>query len=389
MFLVDKDFTGAAIDQPDLLTTVAIKFDDLSIKYEIPVLYKWNDPRNGEQYRPFVIQPDVSVSLSQNSYIFADEQAKDVTVTIIANRDKVSGEINIELPQGWKKEPSIHKFSLEKLNEQATIVFKVSPQKNALGGEISSYAIVKNKRFDQQLIKVGYDHIPQQNILIPAKAKLIKLNIIVPQKRIGYIMGSGDEVPQSLQQIGFQVDLVSDDDLNSLDYSPYDAVICGVRAFNTRDNLGFHQKRIIEYVKKGGTWIVQHNTRFGSQVGQIGPYTYTARGRSRISEEDAKIEILEPSHRVLNWPNKINQQDFDNWVQERGTYMAESWDENFVPLLAGHDKGETPQKGGLLYSTYGKGTFIFTGLSWFRQLPTGVPGAYRIFVNMICAGDKK
>ena len=387
MFNVDKDFSGAAIKDPHLKTSAIIRFNTLALKYEIPVLYKWNDPKHGEQYKPFVIQPDVSVSLSQNSFIFADDQAKEVAVTVVANKNNVAGEINIELPDGWLKEPANHSFSLKKQNQQSTVLFTITPQKNAQNGEIKSRAIINDKDFNKQLIRIGYDHIPSQNILIAAKAKLIKLDIIVPEKKIAYIMGSGDEIPQSLQQIGLSVNLLSDDDLQTVDYNAYDAIICGVRAFNTRDNLGFLQNRIMDYVEDGGVWIVQHNTRFGSQVGQIGPYPYVARGRSRISEEDAYIEILEPSHHLLKFPNKITETDFDNWVQERGTYMAESWDNNFVPLLAGNDKGEIPQKGGLLYSNYGKGTFIFTGLSWFRQLPAGVPGAYRIFVNLICASD--
>jgi len=387
MYDVDKDFRGAAVQEPDMRSRVIVKFADTELTYEIPVLYKWNDPLNGEKYKSFVVRPAVSVALADEVYIFADNQPKQVAITVAANENNLKGRVDIQLPEGWLKEPQSQDFAIDKINEQQTIVFNVTPQQNAQNGEIKAQVSLGNQEYNQQLVTIRYDHIPEQNILVPAIAKIVKLDIIVPPKKIAYIMGSGDEIPESLQQIGLSVDLLSDDDLKSVDYSAYDVVICGVRAFNTRENLEILQERILEYVKNGGVWIVQHNTRFGIQVKQIGPYPYVARGRSRISEEDTPVTILKPAHPLLNFPNKITLNDFKNWVQERGTYLAESWNDNFTPLIAGHDKGEEPQKGGLLYAHYGKGIFIFTGFSWFRQLPAGVPGAYRIFVNMICAGD--
>jgi hypothetical protein len=179
--------------------------------------------------------------------------------------------------------------------------------------------------------------------------------------------------------------LLSDQDLEQKDLSVFDAIICGVRAFNTREELVRLQKRLITYVEQGGTWIVQHNTRFGFEVGQIGPYPFSTTGRDRISDENASLKILVPDHQLFNYPNKITQADFDNWVQERGLYFADSWEGKLIPLLSGNDKGEPSKLGGLLYAPYGKGVFIFTAYSWFRQLPAGVPGAYRLFVNMISA----
>lgn len=387
IFNVSKDFTGAAVGSADLQASFTVEYDDLELEYKIPVLYKWNDSVKGEQYQPFPIVPDISISLSQNAYISAGKQSKDVAVTIVADRDSVAGEIRLNLPEGWSITPQQHTFSLEKRDQQAIFVFKVTPQKNAVDGNALCYAMIKNKRFDHQVIKLAYDHIPHQNVLVPSEAKLVNLDITVPKKRIAYIMGTGDEIPQSLREIGIQVDILSEADLKTVDYNNYDAVVCGVRAFNALADLALLQNRIIDYVKMGGTWIVQHNTRFGYQVKNIGPYPFTAQGRSRISEEDTPVKILEPTNPVMNYPNKITLHDFDGWVQERGTYLAETWDKNFVPLLSGHDAGEMPQDGGLLYSTYGKGIYIYTAMSWFRQLPAGVPGAYRIFVNMICAAD--
>jgi len=211
---------------------------------------------------------------------------------------------------------------------------------------------------------------------------------VIP-KKIAYIMGSGDDIPFELRQLGYNVKLLSDGDLDTINYQDFDVVICGVRAFNTRDNLEVQQERILDFVRNGGTWIVQHNTRFGKQVNQIGPYPFVAKGKSRISEENAKLEILDKDHPIFNYPNKITQDDFKGWVQERGTYLAESWEGKLYPLISGHDENESSQLGGLLYSNYGKGVFIYTALSWFRQLPAGVPGAYRLFVNILSSEGSK
>jgi hypothetical protein len=244
---------------------------------------------------------------------------------------------------------------------------------------------VDGKVYNQKIIEIEYDHIPLQTVLKTAQTRLINLDINILPGRIGYIMGSGDDIPEALMQLGYQVDLLSDADLNKKDLSIYDAIICGIRAFNTREQLGRQQRRLIQYVEDGGTWIVQHNTRFGTQVEQIGPYPFTASGRDRIAEEDAPIQILIPDHPVFHYPNEITERDFEGWVQERGLYFAENWQGKLYPLLAGNDKNEPSKLGGLLYAHYGKGIFIFTAYSWFRQLPAGVPGAYRLFVNLISA----
>jgi hypothetical protein len=238
------------------------------------------------------------------------------------------------------------------------------------------------------MIDIVYDHISSQTVLQPASAQLVKIDLTVLPGRIGYIMGSGDETPEALKQLGYEVELLGNEELDNGDLSSYNAIVCGIRAFNTRKELEHQQKRLIQYVEDGGTWIVQHNTRFGRQVKQIGPYPFNASGKDRIAEENAPIKILIPDHTLMNYPNKITEKDFDHWVQERGAYLAESWEGKLFPLIAGNDQGEPAKLGGLLYSRYGKGVFIYTAFSWFRQLPAGVPGAYRLFVNLISAKGK-
>ena len=253
---------------------------------------------------------------------------------------------------------------------------------------MSFKAEVDDKEYSQQMIEVVYPHIKLQTVFVPANIKLVKLDIRTEPRNIGYIMGSGDELPTALMQLGYNVDLLSDEDLETKELSVYDVIICGIRAFNIRENLERHQKRLIEFTEKGGTWIVQHNTRFGIQVPQIGPYPFNTAGRDRVSEEDSKVEILIPDHTIFNFPNKISDKDFDGWVQERGVNFADSWGGKLFPLLSCRDNSEPSKLGGLLLANYGKGLFIYTAYSWFRQLPEGVPGAYKLFVNIVSAKNR-
>jgi hypothetical protein len=270
----------------------------------------------------------------------------------------LEGQLQLELPDGWDVQPDFFSFKLEQEGDQVVKQFQVKPGSMAKSGDAGLIAIVKNgTSYRDEIIEFGYDHIPLQTVLQPAQSHLVN-------------------------------DLLSDQDLEKNDLSNYDAIICGIRAFNTRKELGRLQKRLIIYVANGGTWIVQHNTRFGNQVEQIGPYPFSTSGRDRIADENAPLQILVPDHQLFNYPNKITQKDFENWVQERGLYFANSWEGKLYPLLAGNDQGETSKLGGLLYARYGEGVFIFTAFSWFRQLPAGVPGAYRLFVNMISSKGK-
>ena len=199
-------------------------------------------------------------------------------------------------------------------------------------------------------------------------------------------MGSGDEIPQSLEQIGYSVDLISDADLAETDFSDYDAIITGTRAYNVREALALHQDRLFAYVKSGGTLITLHNTRFGLPIDKIGPYPINL-SRARVSDETAPVMLLEPNHPIITRPNQIRESDFEGWVQERGLYFASEWDTQYQPLFSSNDPGEEPQRGSFLYVPYGDGHYIFSAFSWFRQLPAGVPGAYRLFSNMLSVGN--
>lgn len=390
MFAVpDPGMIGKPGHGSALKSTFDVVISEKEFSLQIPVSYKWNDAVKGEQREPFVIRPELSLRIDQPNYIFASDNSQDIQVHVEAKNSNIKGTLIVELPSGWRAEPTKITFDLKDAGDNLGYTVRVTPLKDAINGELKLSALVGSKKYTKEVVEIKYDHIPQQIVLQEVKCNLVKLNIDFQPKEIGYIMGSGDEIPDILIQLGFKVELLTDDDIDNRDLSQFEAIICGIRAFNMRERLATQQKRLIEYVEQGGTWLVQHNTRFGKQTPQIGPYPFKVTGRSRIAEERAPLKILDPNHPVMNYPNKITDEDFEGWIQERGLYFADEWDEEYTALLSGNDMGETPKAGGLLYTKHGKGVFIFSGYSFFRELPAGVPGAYRLFVNLISAkGDQ-
>ena len=339
--LSDPNQVNLAETAAALKTTFYLRIAGEDILYTVPVVHRWTDAVKGEQIRPFIIRPALNISVDRPMHIFTSAKSQEIKFQLNTNQKNIKGQIKIDLPEGWMAEPANIPFSLESSGKQKKFTFNVIPLVNAVDGEAIIKAVVDSKIYTYQIVEVDYSHIHAQTVLQPSQTKLVKLDIKILPARIGYIMGSGDDIPQALIQLGYQVDLLTDEDLDNSDLSQYDVIICGVRAFNTREDLDRQQKRLIQYVEEGGTWIVQHNTRFGFRVDQIGPYPFTASGRDRISEENAPIQILIPDHPVFSYPNEITQADFDGWVQERGTYLADNWGGKLFPLLAGNDQGET------------------------------------------------
>ena len=271
-------------------------------------------------------------------------------------------------------------FKIDQKGDKRVIKFMVSPSKKQSEGYIKAVATVGNKDFDKELIEINYNHIPKQSVLMPSKAKIVRLDIRKEGKSIGYIQGSGDAVPESLRQIGYNVTEITPEEINETILNKFDAVVVGIRAYNTKKVLQFKQKHLLEYVKNGGNVVVQYNTN--RRVDVKPPFDLQL-SRDRVTDEHAKVEILAKEHMVLNYPNKISDKDFEGWVQERGLYFPNKWANEFTPILAMNDKGESTKKGSLLVAKYGKGNYIYTGLSFFRELPAGVPGAYRLFANLL------
>lgn len=359
--------------------------DGIPISFRKPVIYRYSKPDKGELYRPFEIIPMVSASLSDEVYIFDNDQQKEIEVTVKAGKDGIEGFVQMAYPNDWQVFPKMQKVKIAKKGDIQNVVFTVIPPKRQHEGLITPMVNVDGEFYTDELIEIDYAHIPFQTVLLPSESKVVRLNIEKRGNNIGYIEGAGDVVPESLRQIGYNVTIIEPDQISSGTLSSFDAIVVGIRAYNIVESLKFKQRFLLDYVKDGGNLIVQYNTSRGILVDNLAPYNLEL-SRDRVTDENALVRILEPNHPILNFPNKITLQDFEGWVQERGLYFPDQWSAEFTPLLAANDKGENSKEGALLVANYGKGNYIYTGLSFFREFPAGVPGAYRLFANLLSAG---
>jgi hypothetical protein len=349
------------------------------------VVYKRVDPVAGEVYKPFAITPPVFLNLAEKVYVFADSQPKTVSVNIKAGRENIAGTVALQAPAGWRLEPASVPFTLKQKEEEQTLVFQLYPSQNQSEGTLKAIATLNGQSFGNSLVTINYNHIPTQLLFPAAEAKIARIDLKKKGNLIGYLMGAGDEVPASLSQVGYSVVMLQNQQLTPANLKKFDAVVVGVRAYNTDEYLKFGQQALLEYVKDGGTLVIQYNVSSRLVTDQLGPYPLKL-SHGRVTVEEAPVTLLKPNHPVLNQPNKITNTDFKGWVQERGLYFPSEWDPQYEALLSASDPGEPALEGGLLVARYGKGYYIYTGYSWFRQLPAGVPGAYRLFTNLISIG---
>ena len=288
-------------------------------------------------------------------------------------------------PKGWVISPDHQTFELSKKGEVKTLNFTVTPPKNQSEGYLKTLVNVGDQFYNKELIQIQYDHIPLQSVLIDSEAKIVRINIEKKGDHIGYIKGAGDAIPESLKQIGYNVTTILPSEITLNSIEKYDAIVVGIRAYNTVPEMKFKQEVLNQYVFNGGTVLVQYNTRHRLVTEELAPYSIKL-SRERVTNEFSEVSILEPEHEVLNNPNKISAADFEGWVQERGLYFPSEWDSEFTPILGMNDKNYPESKGSLLVANYGKGHYIYTGLSFFRELPAGVSGAYRLFANLLSIG---
>ncbi|MCB0599312.1 MAG: PIG-L family deacetylase, partial [Phaeodactylibacter sp.] len=353
------------------------------------VVYKYEDPVKGEVFQPFEITPPVFVQAVEPVYVFGHDEPQTVEVVVKSGKAQVSGTVELRHSEGWTVEPESVGFELALKGEEKTLRFQLSPPKQQDESFITPLAKVGGQAYSRKLTRIDYSHIPVQTILLDASARVARVELEKAGDEIGYIMGLGDEIPASLEQIGYNVSLLEENGITPENLRRFDAVILGARAYNGLERARFYQPALFEYVKNGGTLIVQYNKNFGLTVPMedLAPYPLKI-SRDRVTVENAPVRFLKPEHPILNWPNKITASDFDGWVQERGLYFPNEWAEQYEPILSSNDPGEPPRDGGLLVARYGEGYYIYTGYSWFRQLPAGVPGAFRLFANMISIGKK-
>lgn len=370
---------GASIteDPPALAARFVLTAGTQTLTLERPVAYKWTDPVAGERHRALEVLPAVTLQARTPLMMFPDTHAKELRVVVRASAGTARGTVHPEAPQGWTVDPPSLPFALKEKDAEQELTFHVRPPAGATTGALALTADVDGMRADRGVTRVEYPHIPIQTTVPKAEVKLVRLDLQRgTRQRIGYIPGAGDDVPAALRQAGYDVTTAGDD------YSKYDAIVIGVRAFNVKR---LDHDRLMAYVHAGGTVIAQYNTKnwISKVPAEIGPYPFSI-SQDRVTDETATVE---GDHRILHTPNKLTAADWNGWVQERGLYFADKWDEqHYEAPLSMHDPGEPPRRGGLLIARHGKGTFIYTGLAFFRQLPAGVPGAFRLFANLLAHG---
>ncbi len=339
-----------------------------------------------ERTHPLTVVPPVAVNVPVSSAIFPTTAARKMSLLVHANVAGAEGSVRLEMPAGWKAAPATQTFKIPTAGEDRELTFDVTPPAADSMGRIRAIATVNGKDISTGMQALNYPHIPVQMFFPPSEIKVVRADIKVTSKKAGYIMGSGDEVPESLKHLGIDVTMLSEADLVKGDLSKFDVIVAGVRAYNVRPDLRANHARLLDYVNKGGTYVVQYQSA-GADAENIGPYKITIPNGNgfRITVEESTVTFPHVDSRLLQYPNRITQKDFEGWVQERGLLFATEWDPKYETVIAGADPGEKPMEGGELWTRYGKGVYVFSTYSWFRQLPAGVPGAYRLFANMISA----
>ncbi|MCU1231523.1 MAG: LmbE family protein [Acidobacteria bacterium] len=383
----DQTLIGLADNPPSIPIVVSLQDNFRTLIFTVPAVYTWTDAVRGEQTRPLDVVPEVVANPGARVYLFPDATPKPLTITLQSFTGATDATVRLKLPDGWKATPASAPVKFAAKGDEARVTFNVTPTaKESTGSAIAEVELPSGKKLSYALTNIDYPHIPAQRIFGEAAAKLVRADVKKVGSRIGYIMGAGDNIPEALRQIGYEVNLLTDADLERGDFAKYDAVVAGVRAYNARPRMKLAHAKLMQYVENGGTLVVQYNSLNPQPllVQSPGPYPFKVTDE-RVTVEDAPITILKATHPLLTTPNKITPAAFEGWVQERGLYFTKDADPKYDTILATADPGDEPKAGGELYTRYGKGVFIYTSYAWFRQLPAGVPGAYKLFANLVSA----
>lgn len=384
----------AVIDQADIgrpgnsdapTTSLTLSINGKRLDFDRPIVHKYTHPVRGEVYEPLAIAPRITANIGQKALVFNGMAPKTIELRFTAHTPgSISAIARLQLPSGWRAEPSEIPLHFSGKAAETLSHITLYPAENPLLTDSLGIMLEypDSTEMARAIQTISYEHIPKIVWFPTAKARLSKVETGVSAKHIGYLPGAGDLIPAALREIGLQVTLLSEQDILSGDLSPYDAIITGVRLYNVNPRIPHMQPRLLEYVKNGGTLLVQYNVSNGLHTTGIGPYPFEL-SRFRVTDETAPIQIQHTDSRVLNYPNTITPADFDGWVQERGLYFIGNAAEQYDRPLLMSDPGEPASDGSLLVARYGEGNFVYTSLAFFRQLPAGVPGAYRLFVNLL------
>ena len=379
----DQLLIGQSQSFPSAYFKLTFEVDEVMISFKRPLIFKWNDPVKGEQKKNWVITPKVTANLDQDVKIFTPLTKQQVAVFLRSHSKSQSGSIELKTPKGWNvMGPDSFQFKLA--DEEQKIIFEITPESNAETGFAEVYI---NGKLAKGFRPIVYDHISSQLWFPDAKMKLVSLDLNIPPKKIGYLMGAGDKVGDELLNLGYELDFLNPEKMEESILSSYDVIITGVRFFNVNERAPQLTPMLLRFVEQGGNLIVQYNTSYRLKTKSFSPYPLKI-SRDRVTQEDAPVTFLQPNHVVLNKPNKISKSDFDGWVQERGLYFPDGWSKEYEAILSWSDLGEQPKKGSLLIAPYGKGNYVYTGISFFRELPAGVSGAYKLLVNLISLSNE-
>jgi LmbE family N-acetylglucosaminyl deacetylase len=344
-----------------------------------------DEPVAGPRNRQLDVIPPVALNFGSDVQLFAAGASHPATVEVTAYRAGAAGILHLEAPSGWTVSPSTQNFNLAAVGDHAKFTFTIQGPPQLASADIIAHVEINGRQFDNKRVEINYPHIPFLLLQPPARLKAIGIDLAIRGKNVGYIAGAGDSVAESIEQMGYTVTELAGTDLTAEKLKGLDAVVIGIRAFNVRKDLATGMPALFDFIKAGGNVIAQYNRPDGLQTNQLAPYDLRI-ANLRVTDRNSTMTFLAPDHPVVNTPNKITAADFQGWVQERGIYFPQTWDAKFTPIFACNDSGESPLKGSLLVADYGKGHFIYTGLVFFRELPAGVPGAYRLMANLVSLG---
>lgn len=381
----DPNKIGPPINGATISGNLLLSLDGQEIRLDLPLKYKYNDQVDGEINQPFTLVPEVNVSLDKKN-LFLIRGADDLLKVEVAFRDQIlDGEIQVSGLQPSQYEVIDTFYDERRKRIEYFVKFLDSDQEKK---EVLVTFVAKDgRRFSQDTKRIIYKHIPNLTYFTNTSLNLVKMDIKISGQSIGYIPGAGDDVPEVLRSLGYQVSILDDADIRKNRLKDFATVVVGIRAFNVNQSLADNVDELMEYVKEGGNVIVQYNTSSPLLTRELGPFPFSI-SRERVAVEESPV-VADYSHPVLSQPNQVSQRDFEGWVQERGLYFTSDWDQQYSSPMTLQDPGEEANQGALLFARYGKGTYTYSGISWFRQLPAGVPGAIKIFVNLIEQGGER
>ncbi len=390
----EPDLWGLPRDPPPVHATfdfdVTSATGPVAVEHDVPWEFVGVNPARGQFHRPVLTVPPISAAVTPSALAWPLARREARTLTVAVRSEAAggsSGTVTLSAPAGWTVTPESYDFDVDAEGAERSFAFEVRPTGSIEAGEATFHAVVASAdghRYDEGFSIIDYEHIERAALFSPAEARITVIPVrIADDLKVGYIMGTGDDGPEALRQVGADVTLLSSDQVRGGAYDPYDVVVVGVRAYETREDLKAANAQLLDWARAGGTVVVQYN-QYDFARGGYTPYEVAmSRPAQRVAEEDAAVKILQPNAPVFTTPNRITQRDFDGWVQERGLYFLSEWDKAFTPLLEMHDKDEPPARGSLLVAPLGKGLYVYAALSFFRQWSSGVPGAYRLFANIV------